>query len=542
MARVLIVDDEESIRTTIGAFIAKNDHTVDLACDALEALTLLREEPFDVVVTDIILPRKTGVELLSDIREIQPDVQVIMITGEPEVKSAAEAVRKGAFDYLAKPISRERITKTITAAVEKKALIDANRRLEEENRKHREHLEQLVDERTRRVERLLDQQRHINNVALALGTVQDVSQIYDTIHKEVSSVMDADSFIVSFLDEEKQVLHAGYAVFEQRPYDISKLSPAPLEKKGNGTQSEVVHTGEPLYIPDYRKAQGTGRTEHNTEEDGILRGRATSEEAEHSTKSVLSVPMKINGHTSGVMQVRSSRLDAYTQEDINLLAGLANVSAVAVRSAQLLEKVAEDAKKLGTALDATIASLGVAIETRDPYTAGHQRRVTRLARAIAEEMNLASEKIKGLHVAGLLHDIGKMSIPAEILSKPSELTEAEFSLIKSHSRVAYDILSGIDFPWSVADTILQHHERLDGSGYPDGIKGDAILVAARILAVADVVEAMSSHRPYRPALGNDAALEEIESKKGKLYDPRVVDACLRLFRTNAFEFPQDDRV
>ena len=130
----------------------------------------------------------------------------------------------------------------------------------------------------------------------------------------------------------------------------------------------MVHTGEPLYIPDYRKAQGTGRTEHNTEEDGILRGRAraTSGEAEHSTKSVLSVPMKINGHTSGVMQVQSSRLDAYTQEDIELLAGLANVSAVAVRNAQLLEKVAEDAKKLGSALDSTIASLGVAIETRDP--------------------------------------------------------------------------------------------------------------------------------------------------------------------------------
>jgi len=542
MARVLIVDDEESIRISLGAFATKDGHTVSLASNAVEALRLLQDEPFDVIVTDIILPRRNGVELLGDIREIQPDVQVIMITGEPEVGTAAEAVRKGAFDYLAKPISRAHITKTVSAAAEKKSLIDENRRLEDENRKHREHLEQLVDERTRRVERLLNQQRHINNVALALGTVQDVSQIYDAIHEEVSGLMDADSFVVSFLDEEQQVLHAGYAVFEQRPYDITKLSPTPLEKKGKGTQSEVIHTGEPLYIPDYRKAQEEGVTEHNIEEDGILRGRATPGGAQDTAKSVLFVPMKINGQTSGVMQVQSSRLDAYTQEDIELLAGLANVSAVAVRNAQLLEKVAEDAKKLGSALDATIASLGVAIETRDPYTAGHQKRVTELAHAIAEEMNLTSEKIKGLHVAGLLHDIGKMSIPAEILSKPSRLTEAEFSLIKSHSRVAYDILSGIDFPWPVADTILQHHERLDGSGYPDGIKGDEILVAARILAVADVVEAMSSHRPYRPALGSDAALEEIESKKGKLYDPTVVDACLRLFRTNRFEFRQDDTV
>lgn len=542
MAHVLIVDDEESIRVAIGAFATKNGHSVAFACDALEALKLLREDPFDVVVTDIILPRKTGVELLGSIREIQPDVQVIMITGEPDVKTAAEAVRKGAFDYLAKPVSKERITKAITAAVEKKALIDTNSRLQEENRKHREHLEQLVDERTRRNERLLNQQRHINNVALALGTVQDVSQIYDAIHEEVSNLMDADSFVVSFLDEKKEALHAGYAVFEQRPYDITKLSPTPLSEKGKGTHSEVIHTGEPAYIPDYRKAQEARGTEHAADGDGILRDGDTPWEAEDAPRSVLSVPMKINGHTSGVMQVRSSRRDAYTQEDIDLLAGLANVSAVAVRNAQLLEEVAEDSKKLKTALDATIVSLGVAIGTRDPYTAGHQERVTGLACAIAEEMKLPSERIKGLHVSGLLHDIGKMSVPAEILSKPGRLTETEFALVKSHPGVAYDILRGIDFPWPVADAILQHHERLDGSGYPDGIEGDEILLEARILAVADVVEAMSTHRPYRPALGSAAALGEIESKKGKLYDSSVVEACSVLFRTKTFEFPQNVRL
>ncbi|MCJ2512736.1 MAG: response regulator [Candidatus Thermoplasmatota archaeon] len=148
MARVLIVDDEESIRTTLGAFAKKDGHTVSLASDAIEALDLLDKEPFDVVVTDIVLPRKSGVVLLGDIREAQPDVQVIMVTGEPEVGTAAEAVRKGAFDYLAKPVSKDAITKVVAAAAAKKALIDKNRSLEEENRRHREHLEELVDERT----------------------------------------------------------------------------------------------------------------------------------------------------------------------------------------------------------------------------------------------------------------------------------------------------------------------------------------------------------------------------------------------------------
>jgi len=166
---------------------------------------------------------------------------------------------------------------------------------------------------------------------------------------------------------------------------------------------------------------------------------------------------------------------------------------------------------------------------RDPYTAGHQRRVAELASAIAKEMRLPKEKIEGIHMAGLIHDIGKIAVPAEILSKPSKLSKMEMDLIKAHSQVGYELLKEIDFPWPVANIVLQHHERLDGVGYPQGLKGDEILLEARILAVADVVEAMASHRPYRPALGLDAALDEIKQGKGKLYEPAAVDACLVLF-------------
>jgi len=197
-------------------------------------------------------------------------------------------------------------------------------------------------------------------------------------------------------------------------------------------------------------------------------------------------------------------------------------------------KRAEEA--LRTTLNGTIQAIGRTTETRDPYTAAHQRRVTQLACAIIKEMGLPKEQAEGTRVAGLMHDIGKMSIPAEILAKPSKLSETEFDLIKAHPQVAYDILKSIDFPWSVADIILQHHERLDGSGYPNGLKGEEILLEARILGTADVVEALSSHRPYRPALGIDKALEEIEKNKGTLYDPEVVDACVRLFSEGRFKF------
>jgi len=184
--------------------------------------------------------------------------------------------------------------------------------------------------------------------------------------------------------------------------------------------------------------------------------------------------------------------------------------------------------------------MALTVETRDPYTGGHQRRATNLARAIATEMGLSEEQIDGIRMAGLVHDLGKISVPAGILNKPSRLTEDEFGIVQTHPQVGYDILKTIEFPWPVAQIVLQHHERMDGSGYPKGLVGKDVLLEARILAVADVVEAMSSHRPYRPALGMDKALEEISRNKGVLYDPSVVDACLKVFTEKGLKFEYRD--
>jgi PAS domain S-box-containing protein len=199
------------------------------------------------------------------------------------------------------------------------------------------------------------------------------------------------------------------------------------------------------------------------------------------------------------------------------------------------EELRQTLGRLRKAIGATIQVLVSAIETRDPYTAGHQLRSADLARAIATEMGLSQDTIEAIRMAGPIHDIGKLSIPAEILSKPTKLTNIEFSLIKEHARTGYGMLKDVESPWPLAEIIYQHHERMDGSGYPRNLKGDDILIEARILAVADVVESMASHRPYRPALGLNTALEEIENNKGTLYDADAVDACLRLFREKGFQ-------
>ncbi len=193
--------------------------------------------------------------------------------------------------------------------------------------------------------------------------------------------------------------------------------------------------------------------------------------------------------------------------------------------------------RLERAMESTLHAVSTMVELRDPYTAGHEHRVGELAAAIGAEMGLPAATVKGLRLAGYVHDIGKISVPAEILSKPSQLTPMEFELIKGHSQSGHDVLKDVDFPWPVAEVILQHHERLDGSGYPRQLKDAQILLEARIMAVADVVEAMSSHRPYRPGRGLDAALEEVEKNSGKTYDARAVEACLRLFRDRGYKLP-----
>lgn len=219
--------------------------------------------------------------------------------------------------------------------------------------------------------------------------------------------------------------------------------------------------------------------------------------------------------------------------------------AVKERTAALTQEIAERKrtqamvndgyKTLRKALSGTIRATALMVETRDPYTAGHQKRVADLATLIGEELRLSDERIEGIQMAGIIHDVGKIAIPSEILTKPTRLREMEFAMIKTHTDAGYNILKDIDFPWPIAEIILQHHEKLNGSGYPRGLSGEDILAEARIMCVADVVEAIAADRPYRAALGIEAAVDEISKEKGTLFDPEAVEACLRIIRNGGFQ-------
>ncbi|MBE0612894.1 MAG: HD-GYP domain-containing protein [Burkholderiales bacterium] len=195
-------------------------------------------------------------------------------------------------------------------------------------------------------------------------------------------------------------------------------------------------------------------------------------------------------------------------------------------------------ERLHGALMNTVRVAMILSELRDPYTAGHERRVAEISVAISAELGFDTSRQEGIRVAGYLHDVGKMVIPAEILAKPGKLTEIEYSLIKQHPQAGHDVLKGVEFPWPIAEVALQHHERMDGTGYPQGLRGEDIIVEARILAVADTVESMSSHRPYRAGLGIDKALAEIERGRGTSYDAAVAEVCLKLFREKGFNIPE----
>lgn len=336
--KILIVDDEPSVRKMLRKILESDDYACEMAGNAEEAMNLLNIKSFDLVMSDVVMPGKSGVQLLADIRAKHPGVPILMISGNSSEKTAESTLSMGAYDFLLKPFQKNQVLISVANAIRRRAL-DLQNQFELKN------LENII-------------------------------------------------------------------------YDQTK---------------------------DLHKAN----------------------------------------------------------------------------------------ERLNKILESTIKAMSLTVESRDPYTAGHQQRVANIAVAIATRMNFTRERLRYLKMAGLIHDIGKISVPAEILCKPTRLSAAEFNIMKEHSGTGYKILKEIEFPYPLADMVFQHHERMDGSGYPRKLPGDRILKEARILAVADVVEAMASHRPYRPALGIGTAIDEIKKNRGRLFDQEIVDICCDLFESGA---------
>lgn len=300
-------------------------------------------------------------------------------------------------------------------------------------------------------------------------------------------------------------------------------------ERGQGPTGRAVRSGRPEFTRDIR----------NDPKFAPWREQAL----QHGFASNIVLPLRKDSEVFGVFSIYAAEPNAFDKEEVKLLAELADDLAFGIVTLRtrierdsLQQHQLLDAERLKSTLIDTIGAVAMTVEKRDPYTAGHQQRVVELCVAIGQELDWTEDQLEGLRLGASIHDIGKIYVPSEILSRPGKLTVFEFEIIKTHPQVGYDIIKDVKFPWPVADMILQHHERLDGSGYPQGLKDEQIVFEAKILAVADVVEAMASHRPYRPGLGIEEALAEIERGRGSAYDPAVADACVKLFHERGFAF------
>lgn len=320
-------------------------------------------------------------------------------------------------------------------------------------------------------------------------------------------------------DLTKSVKIMARAGFEEGYLEQASISWADNEQ-GSGPTGIAIRTQKPCIIQDVLVDPAYALWRDNAVKMGY--------------GSVAAFPLQVLDEVLGVICIYASSTGVFEAEEIQTLTNLADDLSFGIVTIRTSELQRLSAEHLMNTMEGTISAMGSIVEMRDPYTAGHQTRVSELSAAIATDMGLTASEVHGIQLAATIHDLGKIKVPAEILANPSKLSDVEFLLIKGHTQAGYDVLKGIDFPWPIAEIVLQHHERNDGSGYPRGLKESEIAIGAKILAVADTVEAMASHRPYRPALGVDKALEQIIKFKGLHYDARAVDSCVKLFKSGAF--------
>ncbi|MBU0592157.1 MAG: PAS domain-containing protein [Gammaproteobacteria bacterium] len=402
-----------------------------------------------------------------------------------------------------------------------------------------------------------------NQIVGVLGFYQDITVrkqaelALSHANRALATLSAVNRELVHATDEDRLLQAICQAIVEQRGYSMAGVGYVQHDEEK--TVRIMAHAGPEGYLDALRitwaeteRGMGPGGRAIRSGVTQQCQDIATDPQflpwreaaLEHGLASCVVMPMKDKVSTVfGILLVYAGEVDAFTPAEIALLEEMADDLAFGVHTLHVrherdlaLAKNQEQLVLLQDSLEDTVRAIAGMVEMRDPYTAGHQVRVAQLAGAIAEEMKLPEEQGHAIYLAGIVHDLGKIQVPSEILSKPGKITVIEYGLIKGHAQAGYEILKGIRFPWPIAQMVLQHHERMDGSGYPQGLKGEDILLGARILSVADVVEAISAHRPYRPGMGIEAALAEIGNNSEKLYDAQVVDACLSLFRERGFQF------
>ncbi len=602
--RVLVVDDKKEECYLLETILKNDGYEVVCAENGRVALDILKNEPIDLIISDILMPVMDGYTLLSECRgdENLKNIPFIFYTATYTSEQDEELARKlGADLYIKKPIEIEDFLKIIKKAVNdflEKRLERTPKIIEkiEEiqtlyNRVLVEKLEKKLIELQKRQWRYnlinehiddfiywLDENgyliavnprvrvlgyspeeivgRHFSEFLTPKGN--QIAQQHFEKAKAGQSMQ--DEYEVEFLHKNGSIvlLHLRvYTIRENDKFvgrfgigrDVTKIRETEQRLERSELKYQILFKNIPIGVFYYNKdlilidfndylVDILGTTYEKLH--GLDLNRLKDRRILPALKSTLEGK---DGEYVGYYETTTSSKVIYAKlkcaplydDNKNINGGIGWVMDLTAQH-DAEERLIESLKKNKQFLEGTVLALASAVEKRDPYTAGHQKRVATLACAIARELSLSEDVIQCLNIAGVLHDIGKIYVPAEILSKPARLTNAEYDIVKEHPKIGAEILKPIDFPWAVSEIVLQHHERLDGSGYPNGLKMDSILLEARILAVADVVEAMMTHRPYRPAWGVDVALKEIIANKGILYASDVVEACVKLFKEKEFKF------
>lgn len=474
--KVLVVDDEAVICNLCAQILSGEGYEVTTAHNGVKALEEAKKKPFNLLLTDLKMPGMGGLELYQAIKSIKDDITTVVITGHGTIDIAIESLKRGIDGFILKPFTHDELVNTVEHALEKGRLIKENMRLKA--------LIPLIE---------------INR---ALITDMNQDEILDAIMCVALSEIKADRVSIMLLDEVTRdlVVRASKGI-------LTKMVEGFRTKMGEGISGWVAQRGEGIIL-----------------NEGFHSSNPLIEDARRLNEicSGMCVPLVIKGKPIGVINLSKIKQQSpFTKGDLDLFSVIAGQLAVSLENSKLYGKIRENYFK-------TILALAAAIEAKDPYTRGHSAQVAKYALAITEEMGLSGEKIEELHIAGILHDIGKIGISEHVLYKPGKLTDEEYEIMKEHPFHGEKILEPIGFSEEIIKSIRHHHEWYNGKGYPDGLKGEEISIGARILCVADTVEAMTSARHYRGVLSLTKVIKELRDGSGVQFDPGVAEAALRL--------------
>ncbi len=537
--KILVVDDKEEQRYMSRILLQGSGYDVITANNGEDALSKLRAAKFDLILSDILMPIMDGFKFCQAVQadEKLRTIPFIFHTATYTEKHDEElALKVGATRFIRKPTDPDeflKIIKDVSAQIVKGTLGT----VQPVGVKEEEVLKLYNESLIRKLEKKMED---LEAETASRKQAQEKAEYLNSVLRAISAI---NELIIREKDRNVLLNDTCKILTETRNFEMAAIYLFDEYRKLANYAAAGTDTNVLTMVKHLQNATIIDCVNRTLDKPGVTIIEVPSSGCGEcpmlptcNGKTLVTIRIEHGEKVYGLLRIRITKAHPMLREEQALLAEAMGDIGFALHDMELEETRQQSYEKIRTTLNGIVNAIAAAIEIRDPYTAGHQLRVAQLGSAIAREMNLPEERVSEIYTTGLIHDIGKIGVPSEILAKPGRLNETEYSIVKCHSQSGYDVLKNIEFPYPIARWVLEHHERLNGSGYPNGLTGDKISQEAKILAVADVVEAMLSHRPYRPALGMEKALTEITSQRNVLYDTDAVNACLKLFIEKGFNF------